>query len=62
MGCNDRRKPADMGGPGKLVEISGNAFELRHEIQMFPAHPLFYSPFADQLPNDLGRAAARCAG
>ena len=62
MGRNDCRKPADMGGPGELVEISGNAFELRHEIQMFPAHPFTHSPAPDKLPNDLGRTAARCPG
>lgn len=62
MGCNDHCKPADMGGPGELVEISGDAFELRHEIQMFPAHPLTHSPAPDKLPDDLGRTTARCAG
>ena len=62
MGRNDCRKSADMGGPGELVEISGNAFELCHEIQMFPAHPLTHSPAFDKLPDNLGRTAARCAG
>ncbi len=62
MGPNDCRKPAGMSGPGELVEISGNAVQLRHEIQMFPAHPLTHSPAPDKLPNDLGWMATRCAG
>lgn len=62
MGRNGCRKPADMGGPGELVEIAGDAFELRHEIQMFPAHPLTHSPAPDKLLDDLGWTAARCAG
>lgn len=62
MGRNDCRKPADMGGPGELVEISGDAFELRHEIQMLAPYPLTHSPASDKLPNDLGRTATRCPG
>ena len=62
MGRNGCRKPADMGGPGELVEISGNAFELRHELQMLASHPFTHSPVPDKLPNDLGWTAARCPG
>lgn len=62
MGCDHRRKPADMGGLCKLIQISGDAFQLYHKVEVFAPHPLLHSPLADQLPDDLGRSAARCAG
>lgn len=62
MGCNDRPKSADMSQPGKLIQVAGDAFQLRHKVEVFAPHPLLHSPLADQLPDDLGRSAARCAG
>ncbi len=62
MGRNLCRKPVDMGGLGKLIQVTGNTFQLRHIIQMFRTHPLTYSPAPDKLPDDLGRTAARYAG
>lgn len=62
MGRDHRRKPADMGGPGKLIEVAGDAFQLRHIIDILAPHPLTDSPAPDKLTDDLGRTAARCAG
>ena len=62
MGRNLCRKPVDMGGLGKLIQVTGNAFQLRYIIQMFWTHPLTHSPAPDKLPDNLGRTVARCAG
>lgn len=62
MGRYDRRKPADMGGLGKLIQIAGDAFQLCHKVEVFAPHPLTHSPASDKLPDNLGRTAARCAG
>lgn len=62
MRYDHRRESAGIGRVSELIQVAGNAFELRHEIQMFPAHPLTHSSASDKLPNDFGWTAARCAG
>ena len=59
MGYNLCRKSADMGRSGKLIQIAGNAFQLRHKIEVFAPHPLTDSPAPDKLPDNLGRLTAR---
>lgn len=56
MGRNDRRKSADMGGLGKLIQISGNTFQLRHKVEVFAPHSLVHSAIADQLADHLRRS------
>ena len=62
MGRNYRRKSVGIGGSGKLIEVSGNAFQLRHKVEVFAPHPFTHSPAPDKLPYDLGRTTARCTG
>ena len=62
MGRNLCRKPAGIGRASELIQVAGNAFQLRYIIQMFRTHPLTHSPAPDKLPDDLGRTAARYAG
>lgn len=62
MGYSLCRKPSGIVRASKLIEVSGNAFQLRHIIQMFRTHPFTHSPVPDKLPYDLGRPAARCVG
>lgn len=62
MGHNYRRKPAGIGRACELIEVAGNAFQLRHKVEVFAPHPFTYSPAPDKLPDNLGRTAARYAG
>lgn len=62
MRKNDRGETAGIGQLGQLVQVPGDAFELRHVIQMFAAHPLFDSAAPDQFPDDLGGLFARLTG
>lgn len=62
MGYSLCRKPAGIGRPGELIQVAGNAFQLRHIIQMFRTHPFTHSPAPNKLPDNLGRTAGRYAG
>ena len=51
----DSRQTFGIGQPGQLVQISGDALELGHEIQLFAGDPCSYRSSVDQLAQDLGR-------
>ena len=50
----DSRQTFDIGQPGQLVQISGDAFQLGHEIQLFAGDPCSYRSSVDQLAQDFG--------
>lgn len=58
----DACKSFCMGEAGKLIQVTGNTFELGHEVQMFAAQAFAYHSRPKQLSDDLGRTLARCAG
>ena len=51
----DSRQTFGIGQPGQLVQISGDALELGHEIQLFTGDPCSYRSSVDQLAQDFGR-------
>lgn len=51
----DSRQTFGIGQPGQLVQISGNALELGHEIQLFAGDPRPHRSSVDQLAQDFGR-------
>lgn len=51
----DSRQTFGIGQPGQLVQISGDAFELGHEIQLFAGDPRPYRSSVDQLAQHFGR-------
>ena len=50
----DSRQTFGIGQPGQLVQISGDAFQLGHEIQLFAGDPRPYRSSVDQLAQDFG--------
>ena len=51
----DSRQTFGIGQPGQLVQISGDALELGHEIQLFTGDPRPHRSSVDQLAQDFGR-------
>ena len=51
----DSRQTFGIGQPDQLVQISGDALELGHEIQLFTGDPRPHRSSVDQLAQDFGR-------
>lgn len=48
-----------MGKAGKLIQVTGHAFELGDQLQMFAADALLHSAVGDQLPDCLRSRSPR---
>lgn len=59
---NDRGETSGVGQLGQLVQVPGDAFELRHVVQMLAPHPLFHSAEFDQFADNLGGLLVRLTG
>lgn len=53
------RKSFCMGKAGKLIQVTGHAFELGDQLQMFAADALLHSAVGDQLPDCLRSRSPR---
>ena len=51
----DSRQTFGIGQPGQLVQVTGDALELGHEIQLFAGDPGPYRSAIDQLAQHFGR-------
>ena len=55
MPDSDSRQTFGVGQSGQLVQVTGDAYELGDEIQLFASDPRPYRSSVDQLAQDFGR-------